>query len=188
MNDDINLYNQKRFLFLVGKIPKWELYLTDKQLECANTYICTFSCQKVDEKLNLQQGTCSNRLFGSSKNVGAIYKLEEVYKKLNDTGYFKKIENVSNKSNISNDTLNKVKELFKIVTELENYSEYLTDSQNERLYQFLKLRSFKECAKYFNITEDLLRQSILGKDNNDCVLTTLKKVYDENHISDWNDI
>ena len=33
-------YNQKRFLFLIGKIPNWEIHLTDKQLECCKSYIC----------------------------------------------------------------------------------------------------------------------------------------------------
>lgn len=188
-------YNQKRFIFLIGQIPNWEVYLTDKQLECAKLYISNLDNCMVDDKLNLRQGTSYNRLFGSGKSKGAIGKLDEVYTKLEKLGYFKKKEQPnntkkknSNKAILSDKTLEKVRDLFKMVTEIEDYGQYLTDSQNEKLYRFLQLRSFKECAKYFDIAETTFKQSILGKDDESGIFGRLKKIYEENHISNWDDI
>lgn len=184
-------YNQKRLLFLIGKVPNWELYLTDKQLEATKLYISILDASLVDDKLNLGRGSSHTRLFGGAKNKGAIGKLEEAYKKLEKMGYFeekKSNEKYNTKNIISDKTMNKVKELFKIVTDIENYEQYLTDSQKEKLYQFLVLRSFKECAKHFNINESSFKQSLLGKDDNDGILGKLKKVYDQKYINNWNDI
>lgn len=186
-------YNQKRFMFLIGKIPNWEIHLTDKQLECCKSYICNLDTYMVDDKLDLKRGTCYRRIFGNGKNKGAIGRLEEAYVKLEKIGYFeqkknKEKKNINNKSILSNKTLDKVKELFKMITEIQDYDKYLNDSQNEKMYQFLKTRSFKECAKYFNISESTFKQSILGRDDNSGIYGKLKKIHNELYINDWDSI
>lgn len=185
-------YKQKRFMFLIGQIPNWELYLTDKQLECAKSYISNLDTYMVDDKLQLRQGTSYTRLFGSKTSKGAIGKLEDVYIKLDNMGYFNKKENLkksnNNKPILSDKTLNKVKELFKLITEIEDYGQYLTTSQNKKLYQFLQKRSFKECAKHFEITEITFKQAILGKDNHSGIFGKLKNIYELNHVNNWDDI
>lgn len=189
----INNYNQNRFMFLIGKIPNWEIHLTDKQLECCKLYICNLDTYMVDDKLNLKRGTCFRRIFGNSKNKGALGRLEEIYIRLDNIGYFKEKEvkkknSVNNKAILSNRTLEKVKELFKMITEIQDYNKYLTKSQNEKIYYFLKTRSFKECAKYFNVTEVTFKQSILGRDDNSGVYGKLKKIHNEIYINDWDSI
>jgi len=189
---------EKRFIFLIGQIPNWEVYLTDKQLESAKVYIGTLSTTLTDYKLNLSPSTSGRRLFGSSdktgvKSKGALGRLEDVYLKLDKMGFFKKIEPVNKdkyktKSILSDKTLEKVKELFKIVTDLEDYSQYLSEIQSDKLYQFLKSRSFKECAKYYDINETTFKQSILGRDDDSGILGKLRKAYDEKHISNWDDL
>lgn len=188
-------YNQKRLLFLIGKVPNWEVHLTDKQLECVKLYISTLDASMVDDKLNLGRGTSHSRLFGSKTSKGALGKLEEAYKKLEKYGYFDKKEEKNNqkhtsKSIMSEKTLNKVKELFKIVTELENYNQYLNKYQKEKLYQFLTMRSFKECAKYFDIKENTFKQNLLGRndDDNSCILGKLRKIYNEQRVNSWDEI
>lgn len=195
---DTTSYYEKRFIFLIGKIPNWEVYLTDKQLESAKVYVSTLSPMMTDYQLNLGPSTSAKRLFGSSdktgvKSKGALGRLEEVYIKLDKIGFFKepvKTDNqkYNNKSILSDKTLEKVKELFKIIKELENYSQYLNESQNEKLYQFLKSRSFKECAKYYNIAETTFKQTVLGRDDDSGILGKLKKAYDESHISSWEEL
>lgn len=189
----IENYNQKRFMFLVGKIPNWEIHLTDKQLECCKSYICNLDTCMVDDKLDLKRGTCFRRIFGNGKNKGALGRLEEAYTKLDKIGYFKEKEikkksNTNNKALLSNRTLEKVKELFKMITEIQDYDKYLTESQNEKIYYFLKTRSFKECAKYFNVNESTFKQSILGRDDNSGIYGKLKKIHNEMYINDWDSI
>jgi hypothetical protein len=195
---DNGSYNEQRFLFLVEKIPNWELYLTDKQLECAKLYISGMSVTMIEDKLNLGRSTAYSRLFGNSdktgiKSKGAMGKLEEIYTKLEKMGHFKEKEikdkqKYANKAILSDKTLQKVKELLTIVSDLEDYQQYLTESQNEKLYKFLQTKSFKECAKYFDIAEITFKQTILGRDDDSGILGKLRKEYDKSHINDWNSL
>jgi hypothetical protein len=84
-------------MFLVEHIPNWELYLTDKQLECAKLFVGGMNVIMIEDKLNLGRTTANSRLFGNSdktgiKSKGALGKLEEIYKKLDDRGFFKEKE------------------------------------------------------------------------------------------------
>ncbi len=190
-------YNQERLMFLIEMISNWEVYLTDKQLEATKLYLSTFDATMVDIKLDLTKSTAHKRIFGGSTSKGALGRLEEAYTKLEKMGYLKNDKNnksaKTNKRNITqpilaNKTLEKTKELFLIISQLENYNSYLTQSQNEKLDKFLSTRSFKACAKYFNINESSFKQSILGRDDSSGILGKLKKEYDKNHINDWDNI
>jgi hypothetical protein len=195
---DNSSYNEQRFLFLVGKIPNWELYLTDKQLECAKLFVSGMSVTMIEDKLNLCSSGASARLFGKSdktgiKAKGALGRLEELYIKLEAMGQFKEKpikdkQKYNNKAILSDKTLEKTKELFTIIPALENYQQYLTESQNEKLYKFLQTKSFKECAKYFDITEITFKQTILGRDDDSGVLGKLRKEYNKTHINSWDNI
>ena len=184
-------YNHERLLFLINKIPNWETYLTDKQLEATKLYLSTFNATLVDIKLNLSTSTAYARIFGGSNSKGALGKLEEAYSKLDKLGYFNK-QNVKKKEStkpiISNKTLEKTKELFDIINKMEDYKIYLTQSQNEKLDKFLSTRSYKECAKYFNINESSFKQSILGRDDSSGILGKLRKEYNKKYVNDWDKI
>lgn len=177
---------QARFLYLIGKIPNWEVYLTSKQLECCKQYIYTLNTYTVDENLNLKRGTCKNRLFGTSTSQGVIGKLEKVYEKLNNMGYFKKP--IINDNNIKNNIImDRVKDLFKIITELENYNNYLNKYQNDILYFFIKTRSLKQCSEHFNLSNKVLCNLLLGSVDTS-IYEILKKNYDNKFINNWDNI
>jgi hypothetical protein len=210
MQKSIDYYNSKvlneinkgltdsglRLLKLIEIIPNWETYLTPKQLEATECYIKCLNASEVDYRLNFSSGTAQQRLFGSSTSKGALGKLEEIVKRLEQQGYFER-QSIRNqkpnvkpikKSVLSDKTKLKIKELIKIIAEMPDYENYLTDSQKERIYQFLRLRSIKACAKYFNVTEITFKQSLLGKDDKSGILGRLKTAYDNKTVNSWEEL
>ena len=187
-----------RLLHLIEKIPNWETYLTDKQLEAAERYIKCLNACEVDYQLNLNTGTAQQRLFGSSTSKGALGKLEEVIKRLEKQGFFEKQQKIIKKQKenqkptrqpvLSEKLKEGVKELFKLVIENPDYEKYLTDSQKERMYQFLRLKSIKSCAKYFNVTETTFKQSLLGRSGSGGILGRLKNAVSKETVDSWDDI
>lgn len=188
-----------RLLKLIEVIPNWETYLTSKQLEAAERYIKCLNACEVDYQLNLNIGTTQQRLFGSSTSKGALGRLEEIVKRLENQGYFEKQKMLQQKreqqqskpvkpSKISDKTKEQIRELIKLIVDMPDYEKHLTVSQKERMYQFLRLRSIKSCAKYFNVTEATFKQSLLGKNGDDGILGRLKKASQESTINSWDDI
>lgn len=185
---------------LTEVIPNWETYLTAKQLEATQIYIKCLNASEVDYQLNLSTGTAHQRLFGSSTSKGAIGKLKVVAQRLEEQGYFERQRRIkqdknskrktrrSNRTNLSQKTKDDIRELFKLVVEMPDYEQYLTKSQKERIYQFMRLRSISKCAKYFGITKNTFKQSLLGRSGNDGILGRLRKASSETTVDDWNDI
>lgn len=188
-----------RLLRLIEIIPNWETYLTDKQLEAAEEYIKCLNACEVDYKLNLNIGTTQQRLFGNSTSKGAIGRLEEIVSRLEKQGYFEKQKALQQKAEanankvkkptvISDKTKEEIRELLKLIVEMPDYEQHLNDSQKERTFQFLRLKSIKQCAKYFDVTETTFKQSLLGKNGQGGVLGKLKAVSQSQTIDNWDDI
>lgn len=188
-----------QLLRLIEIIPNWETYLTTKQLDAAEEYIKCLNCCEVDYKLNLNIGTAQQRLFGNSTSKGALGRLEEIVKRLEKQGYFEKQKIIKEKaminsnkmkkpSIISDKTKEEIRELLKLIIEMPDYEQYLTDSQKERVFQFLRLKSIKQCAKYFDINETTFKQSLLGKSGQGGILGKLKTVSQANTVNNWDDI
>ena len=187
-----------RLLHLIEIIPNWETYLTIKQLEATKKYIKCLSSSQVDYELNLTTGVAHHRLFGNSKSKGALGKLEDVYKILDAQGYFERIQtitkkeekkrNVIKKNVITDKTKNQLKELFTIISELDNYDQYLTNSQSEKLQKFLELKSIKSCSEYYGITETTFRQTLFGRGANTGILGKLKTAYENITVNKWEEI
>lgn len=187
-----------RFLKLIEIIPNWETYLTIKQLEVAKRYVTCMSAYEVDHQLKLNYGTTQQRLFGNNKSSkGAIGRLEEVIKRLENNGYFERqkklherVKSQSNtkKSKVSPETLAKTKELIKLIVAMPDYDKYLTKIQSERIYHFIRLRNYKATALHLGITETALKSCLLGKKDGEGALGKLKKAIEENTISSWEDI
>ena len=186
-----------RFLYLTEKIPNWETYITEKQLNAAERYIKCLNACEVDYQLNLNVGTTQQRLFGSATSKGALGKLEEVAKRLEKQGYFEKQKMLAQKAMIhqkpkkpvlSEKLKTDVKELFRLVIENPDYEKHLTPSQCERIYQFLRLRSIKGCARHFNVTETTFKQSLLGRGGTGGILGKLKTISNQQTVSSWDDL
>ncbi len=187
-----------RLLHLVEVIPNWETYLTPKQLEATKKYIKCLNSSEVDYELNLSTGVAYNRLFGNKKNKGALGKLEEVYKILDNQGYFERVKlnlkkeekrkNTIKKNIITDKTKEQLKELFTIMSELNEYDQYLTSSQTEKLQKFLELKSIKTCAEYYGITETTFRQTLFGKNNSNGILGKLRNAYSKTTVNNWEEI
>lgn len=187
-----------RLLKLISVIPNWETYLTAKQLEVARKYVKCMSAYEVDHQLKLSYGTTQQRLFGNNKtSKGALGRLEEVAKLLEETGYFEKLRKRQEQlkqqqkqkvSTVSDEVLAKTRELIKLAVEMPDYEKHLTKSQAEKLFQFLRLRSFKAVANHFDITESTLRQSLLGRTGQDGALGKLKKAYEQRTVNSWDEI
>jgi len=188
-----------QLLRLIEIIPNWETYLTAKQLEAAEEYIKCLNCCEVDYKLNLNTGIAQQRLFGNSTSKGALGRLEEIVKRLEKQGYFEKQKAIQEKATsnankvkkpsvISDKTKEEIRELLKLIVEMPDYEQHLTDSQKERVFQFLRLKSIKQCAKYFDVTETTFKQSLLGKGGQGGVLGKLKAVSNSNTVDNWDDI
>ena len=187
-----------RLLHLVEIIPNWETYLTPKQLDATKKYIKCLNSSEVDYELGLSSGVAYNRLFGNSKSKGALGKLEEIYNLLSSQGYFNRIKTINNKEEnknkiikknvITDKTKNQLKELYTIISELNDYDQYLTPSQSEKLQKFLELKSIKTCAQYYGITDTAFRQTLFGKNSNSGILGRLKAAYNNTTVNDWKDI
>lgn len=185
-----------RLLKLISIIPNWETYLTPKQREVAQKYVKCMSAYEVDHQLKLSYGTTQQRLFGNNKtSKGALGRLEEVTKMLEDSGYFERLRKRQEQlkqqqkaASISEEDLQKVRELIKLTVEMPDYEKHLTKSQSEKLYEFLRLRSFKAVANHFGITESSLKQSLFGRANQDGALGKLRKAYEQSTVSSWDEI
>jgi hypothetical protein len=188
-----------RLLRLIEIIPNWETYLTDKQLEAAEEYIKCLNACEVDYKLNLNIGTAQQRLFGNSTSKGALGKLEETVSRLEKQGYFEKQKALQQKAEantnkvkkpavISDKTKDEIRELLKLIVEMPDYEQHLTEGQKERAFQFLRLKSIKQCAKYFDVTETTFKQSLLGKNGQGGVLGKLRSISKSQTIDNWDDI
>ena len=188
-----------RLLRLIEIIPNWETYLTSKQLEAAEQYIKCVNCCEVDYKLNLNVGTAQQRLFGNSTSKGALGKLEEIVQRLEKQGYFdkqkalqEKAQAATNKptkiSTITDKTKDEIRELLKLIVEMSDYEQYLTPAQQDKVFQFMRLKSIKQCAKYFDIEENSFKQSLLGKSGQDGILGKLKAASQSQTIDNWDDI
>jgi len=188
-----------RLLRLIEIIPNWETYLTAKQLEAAEEYIKCMNACEVDYKLNLNMGTTQQRLFGNSTSKGALGRLEEIVKRLEKQGYFEKQKALQEKAKantnkvkkpavISDKTKDEIRELLRLVVEMPDYEQHLTDSQKDRMFQFLRLKSIKQCAKYFDVAETTFKQSLLGKSGQGGILGKLKSVSQSQTIDNWDDI
>jgi len=183
---------RERLLFLISHIPCWEVHLTKKQLESTKLYLSKLDTTLVDYELGLNNGVSYLRIFGSanSKSRGALGRLEKAYSRLEKLGYLKKKETPKEKTKkfnklISNKTIEKTKKLFLIFIRLENWESYLVPSQVEKATKFLELKSFKACAKYFNIKESSFKQALLGKTDNDGILGRLNKAYEKKYMNNW---
>lgn len=187
-----------RFLKLIEAVPNWETYLTVKQLEVAKRYVTCMSAYEVDHQLKLSYGTTQQRLFGNNKtSKGAIGRLEEVARRLENSGYYErqkkmhervKEQTKKKKSKLSPETLMKTRELFKLVVSMPDYEKYLTKIQAERVYQFVRLKNYKAVAHHFGITEIALKHSLIGKKDGDGALGKLKKAMEQNTVSSWEEI
>lgn len=180
-----------KLLQLVEQIPNWESYLTPKQREVAEKYIKCLNACEVDYQLNLNMGTTQQRLFGSSTSKGALGRLEEIGKHFEQTGYFDKKEvqvKPQKTKSISDKTKEEITELIRLIVEIPDYENYLTTSQKDKLYQFLRLRSLSACAKYFNITENAFQQTLLGRNGKGGILGKLKQYSNKNTVNSWEEL
>jgi hypothetical protein len=182
-----------KLLQLTQMIPNWETYLTPKQLEVIQCYIKCLNASEVDYQLKLNSGTTQQRLFGSSTSKGALGRLEEIVKIFEKQGYFEKqkkvIKNQSQRKQIISDkTKEGIRELLKIINDMPEYEQYLTESQKTKLFEFLRLKSIKVCAKHFGIEETTFRQSLLGRNKNDGILGKLRKAYYDKTVNNWDEI
>jgi hypothetical protein len=180
-----------KLLQLVEQIPNWESYLTPKQREVVEKYIKCLNACEVDYQLNLNMGTTQQRLFGSSTSKGALGRLEEIGKHFKQTGYFdrKEVQAKPQKTkSISDKTKEEITELIKLIVEIPDYENYLTTSQKDKLYQFLRLRSLSACAKYFNITENAFQQTLLGRNGKGGILGKLKQYSAKNTVNSWEEL
>lgn len=183
-----------RLIKLINIIPNWETYLTEKQLESTKKYLMTLNAYEVDYQLRLNSGTTHQRLFGSKKSKGALGRLEQVYKILEKQGYFeeqrKKQEEINDKNQIkkkklSQKTIQSVKELLSFIIDHPDYEKYLTKSQIEKVYHFIRLRSFAGTARQCGISQDSLKTALIGKDG---VLERLQKVYSNKIVNSWEEL
>lgn len=184
-----------KLLQLVEQIPNWESYLTPKQREVAERYIKCLNACEVDYQLNLNLGTTQQRLFGSSTSKGALGRLEEIGKHFQQSGYFdrqrKKADEPAKKvvsKPISDRTKEEIKELIKLIVEIPDYENYLTTSQRDKIYQFLRLRSLSACAKHFDITEIAFQQALLGRNGKGGVLGKLRQYSARQTVDSWDDM
>lgn len=188
--------NGLRFLKYTEAIPNWETYLTSKQLESAKKYIALLNTHEVDYQLHLNPGSTQQRLFGSNSSKGAIGRLEEVYKALEDKGYYEKIKKKQEaaqkaqttkkpKVKLHSKTMLAVKELISLVVDNPDYEKLLTQSETEKIYHFLRLRNFQSTARFCGITQEALKRSLIGKDG---VLDKLRKEASKKTVSSWDEI
>lgn len=191
--------NALRFLKYTEVIPNWETYLTTKQLQSAKKYIALLNTHEVDYQLRLNPGSTQQRLFGSSSSKGAIGRLEEVYKALEDKGYYEKMKKKQEaaataqsnqakpkaRQKLHAKTILAVKELITLIVENPEYEKFLTPSENEKVYHFLRIRNFKSTARFCGITEEALKRSLLGKGG---VLDKLRAEVAKKTVSSWDEI
>jgi hypothetical protein len=81
---------------LIEKIPNWESYLTEKQLDTVKLYLSLRNSSDVGKQLGLSGGGAYNILFGTVKNNrvegGVLKKLKNAYATLQKIEERKKIK------------------------------------------------------------------------------------------------
>lgn len=181
-----------RFIKLTSIIPNWETYLTEKQREVAVRYLRTMNAYDVDYQLKLTNGTTHQRLFGSKTSKGAIGRLEEAYKILESTGYYEAQKQKQeakqaekNKIRLTEQSLQKVQELFRLIHEIPHYEQYITKTQKDKVDELIKTRSFVKGAMACNVSVESFQQGLIG-DNG--VLEKLKEAKEANTVNSWDDI
>lgn len=183
-----------RLVKLIQMIPNWETYLTEKQLESAKKYVTILNAYEVDYQLRLTAGTTHQRLFGSKTSKGALGRLENVYRVLEQQGYFedqqKKQQELKQnlqvkKKKLSQKTIQSVKQLLSLIVDHPDYQKHLTKSQAEKVYHFISLRSFAGTARQCGISQDSLKTALIGKNG---VLEKLQEVYNKQVVSKWEDL
>lgn len=175
-------------LNLIEKIPHWETHLTDKQLEVTREFIVRMNVNEVDHQLKLKSGTSQNRIFGNnSTNKGAIGKLTDVASKLDNSGYFKKIEKIQVvHTEITMDIMEKTREFFRLIVEIPDYKLYLDQTQNKFVFEFMRLRNYANTAKYFGMKESTFINHLLGDHNG--ILIKLREIANTTMVSNWDEI
>lgn len=191
LNKNVTDY-ASRFIKLTKLIPNWETYLTAKQREAAKKYLKCFNAYDVDYQLRLTPGTTHQRLFGSTTSKGALGRLEATYKLLEQDGFFeeqKKKQEIVTRENkkvrVTQTTLDKVRELLKLVFELHNYKQYLTPAQAHKVEVFIINRDFNRAALACGITVKSYQQALIGDGG---VLDILKKEQDKRTIKSWDEV
>lgn len=187
--------NALKFLKYTETIPNWETYLTTKQLESAKKYIALLNAHEVDYQLKLNPGVTQQRLFGSSSSKGAMGRLEEVYKALEEKGYYEKIKKkqeavqaaktAKKPAKLNSKTILAVKELITLVVDNPDYEKFLTPSESNKVYHFIRLRNFQATARFCGITQEALKKSLIGKNG---VLEKLRAEAASKTISSWDEI
>lgn len=95
---DKNFQNTvKKVTELTQLVPHWETYLTDKQAEAVSMYLANRNLEACDNKLGLEKGGTYTRIFGDKHNdhIGAIGRLQKVFIKLTEDGYYEKNKNLN---------------------------------------------------------------------------------------------
>jgi len=182
-----------RFIKLTSVIPNWETYLTAKQRECAVRYLKVMNAHDVDYQLKLNSGTTHQRLFGSKTSKGAIGRLNDVYKMLEENGHFTEIKKQKEssilekkkKNKMTEKILNQMRELFMLIHEVPEYEKYITKTQRQKVNELIKTRSLMLGAKSCGVTIETFQKSLIGKDG---VLEKLKNIKDERTISSWDEV
>jgi DNA-binding phage protein len=181
-----------RFIKLIGLIPNWETYLTPKQREAAQRYIKCMNAYDVDYHLKLSSGTTHQRLFGSKTSKGALGRLEEVYRMLENNGYYeeqKKKQEVQTqtkkKRKMSKKSLMAYKELIKLIVEMPDYEKFLTKIQAERVFHFLRLRNVSGVARECKVTRETIQKSLIGEGG---ALEKLKEASKSRTVDTWEEI
>ena len=80
--------HEEELMALIQKIPNWQTYLTDKQLQVVQLYVSNPNTCAIDTQLKLANGVSWHTLFGTVKDNkstgGVLKKLKSVQKKLDD--------------------------------------------------------------------------------------------------------
>lgn len=181
-----------RFIKLTSLIPNWETYLTQKQREAAERYLKCFNAYEVDYQLRLSSGTTHQRLFGSKTSKGALGRLEEIFKMLEGSGFFEEkqkrqeaVQAEKKKIRLTQQTLDKVRELIKLVVETPDYSNHLTKQQVEKIELFMKFRNFASAAKQCGITIKSYQDALIGDGS---ILEKLQSTKQKRMINSWDEV
>lgn len=95
---DKNFQNTvKKITELTQLVPYWETYLTDKQAQAVSLYLSNRDLEACDKEFKLEKGGTYTRIFGDKHNdhIGAIGRLQKVYLKLTEAGYYDKNKNLN---------------------------------------------------------------------------------------------
>ncbi|MDF2534124.1 MAG: hypothetical protein K0R18_281 [Bacillales bacterium] len=181
-----------RFIKLTSLIPNWETYLTQKQRESAERYLKCFNAYDVDHRMKLSSGTTHQRLFGSKTSKGALGRLEEIYKMLENSGFFAEkqkrqeaAQEERKQVKLTQKTLDNVRELIKLVIEIQNYESYVTKQQAEKIQLFMQLRNFSAASKKLGITIKSYQDALIGDGG---ALERLRAAQQQRTVNSWDEV